>query len=273
MELITILVSSLLAIVSPTGLVIDQVIEDTLRSQIDRAEQLEVRLDNTPSYQVLQGKLDKVRIAGRGLWLTPDIRVEALELESDPVNLDLPTLRQGNQSTLQNALRQPLQAGVHLVLTESDLNKALLSPLVTSKLQQMGDGILESSGRSYKLLNPRVDFLGNNHLRFEFEVQEGKTEPLPVKIELGLRIASGEIFELIDPLVVIQNEALPPQLVEKLIQGLNSQFNIRTLEGAGITARLLQLNIGRDELDMAAFIRVEETSQTEATSQGVLNPS
>jgi len=261
MELITILISGLLAIVSPTGLVIDQVIEDNLRSQINEAEQLEVRVNNTPSYRVLQGKLGKIQIAGRGIWLTPDIRVEALELETDPVNLDLPTLRQGNQGSIRATLKQPLQAGVHLVLTESNLNQALLSPLVALQLQQIGDNILAGSGISYKFLNPRVDFLGNNQLYFYIEVQEGNTKPLPVKIELELRIASGGDLELTNPVVFFQDEALPPQLVEKLVQGLSSQFNIRTLEGAGITARLLQLDIDRGKLDVAAFIRVEETNR------------
>ncbi len=70
MEFIAILLSSLISLVSPTGLVIDKVAENTLRKQFASVERLQVRIDNTPSYQILGGRVDRIRIAGRGLFPT-----------------------------------------------------------------------------------------------------------------------------------------------------------------------------------------------------------
>ena len=95
MEFFTILLSGLLAIVAPIGVVTDKIIANNLRSRLNKVEQLQVRVDNAPSYQLVQGKVERVRIAGRGLWLTPDIRIGALEIETDPLNVDLQRLRQG----------------------------------------------------------------------------------------------------------------------------------------------------------------------------------
>lgn len=65
MEFLTILLSALLGIVSPAGFVLDRVAETAIRNQLDSAEELSVRIDNTPSYRALQGRVDRVRIAGR----------------------------------------------------------------------------------------------------------------------------------------------------------------------------------------------------------------
>jgi hypothetical protein len=93
MEFFTILVSSLLALVSPVGLVVDQIALNAIRSQFEKVDQLQVRVDNAPSYQLLQGKVERVRIAGRGLQLK-QIRIAAIELETDPINLDPRSLGQ-----------------------------------------------------------------------------------------------------------------------------------------------------------------------------------
>jgi hypothetical protein len=87
------LVSSLLALVSPVGLVVDQIALNAIRSQFEKVDQLQVRIDNAPSYQLLQGKVERVRIAGRGLQLK-QIRIAAIELETDPINLDPRSLGQ-----------------------------------------------------------------------------------------------------------------------------------------------------------------------------------
>ena len=76
MEFLTILLSSLLGLVSPTGLVTEKVANNVVRSQFSKVEQLQIRIDNPPSHQLLQGKVQRIRMAGRGLQLKQlDIRL------------------------------------------------------------------------------------------------------------------------------------------------------------------------------------------------------
>ncbi|NEO33399.1 MAG: DUF2993 domain-containing protein [Symploca sp. SIO3C6] len=267
MEFFTILLSSLLTVVSPVSLIIDNIAEDAIRSRLEQVEQLAVRVDNTPSYQLLQGQVERVRIAGRGLFLKPDIRIELLELETDPIHLDLSSLRKSTDSSPQALLEQPFQAGVRLVLTESDLNRALLSPIVTAQLKQLGRRFLGGSQRNYEFLNPRIEFLGENRLSFLLEVQEGNAPPLAVRIESGISLVSGHLVELIEPEILVENDAFPPELVSKLAGSLRDSLDIRTLEGAGIIMRLLELNIGTSELEATAFVRVNSSESAPAASQ------
>jgi hypothetical protein len=272
MEFITILLSGLLAVLTPVNLIADKVTEGAIRARFNKIEQLQVRVDNAPNYQIVQGKVEQVRIAGRGLWLTPDIRIGALELETDPINVDLQSLRQSDNRSPRASLRQPAQAGVRLVLTEADLNKALQSPSAVARLRLVASRFLGGSTERYEFLNPRVDFLGNNRLRFQVEVQEKDAQTLAIMVESGLGITAGHSLQLIEPAVSVNGRALSPQLVAAFTRRLSDRFDLRTLEEAGITARLLQFKIDTSELEVAAFVRVDSSNRTSASNTGAASP-
>lgn len=268
MEFLTILLSGLLALVSPVNLATDSIVEGAIRSRFDHVEQLQVRVDNAPNYQIVQGKVERVRIAGRGLWLTPEMRIGVLEVETDPINLDLQRLRQGNQPSPRAVLRQPVQAAVHLVLTESDLNQALQSPAVMAQLRRLSSRFLGSSVEGYEFLNPRVEMLGNNRVRLQVDVREGATQPQVVIVESGLSLVAGHRLELLDPAVSINGIPLPNQVAQGFARGISNRFDLRILEEAGITARLLKLNVNTGELDLAAFVRLDSLNQLSTPSTG-----
>ncbi|HBL13513.1 MAG TPA: DUF2993 domain-containing protein [Cyanobacteria bacterium UBA11162] len=257
MELFTILLSGLLTILSPPGLIIDSVAENAIRSRFEKVEQLQVRVDNTPNYQLLNGNIEQVRIAGRGLWLTPTIRIDALELETDPINVDLQRLRQRTQDSPAASLQEPLQAGVRLVLTEADINQALNSPNVADQLQQIASRFSRNAAQRYQFINPQVDLLENNRVRFQVEAVEGNAPPLTIVIESGLSIKSGHSLQLIEPVLSVDGKALPSPLVQGFASGISNRFNLRSLEDAGITARLLKLEIDTETLEIATFVRFE----------------
>ncbi|MFB2982618.1 DUF2993 domain-containing protein [Microseira sp. BLCC-F43] len=267
MEIITYLLSAVFGLLSTAGFFVESIARNSIRSQFDRVEQLQVRVDNIPSYQLVQGKLERVRIAGRGLWLIPEARIAALELETDPVDVNIQRLRQRGQLPTA-ALRQPLQAGVRLVLTAGDINKALQTPRIKALLQNLvtryAGAFLNQGSQRYTFVNPRVEFLANNRLRFQVELQqEGETQTdaangrkLPIRLESGIAFVSGRRLQLIEPSASIDNNEIPSFLLGPLSQSLTEQFDLGQLEQSGITARLLQLKINPDQLEIAAFVRV-----------------
>ncbi|HAZ49376.1 MAG TPA: DUF2993 domain-containing protein [Cyanobacteria bacterium UBA11369] len=268
MEFITYFLSAVFGLLSTAGFFVESIAKNSIRSQFDRVEQLQVRVDNVPSYQLVQGKLERVRIAGRGLWLIPEARIAALELETDPVDVNIQRLRQRGQLPTA-ALRQPLQAGVRLVLTEADINQALQTPRIKAVLQNLvtryAGAFLNQGSQRYTFVNPRVEFLENNRLRFQVELQqEGETQTtdaadgrkLPIRLESGIAFVSGRRLQLIEPSASIDNNEIPSFLLGPLSQSLTEQFDLGQLEQSGITARLLQLKINPDQLEIAAFVRV-----------------
>jgi LmeA-like phospholipid-binding len=258
MEFLTIFLSSLLGLVSPTGLVVDRLAENTLRSQFVSVEQLQVRIDNAPSYQILGGKVDRLRVAGRGLFPVKDVRIEALELETDPIALQ----RRGRRFKLA----EPIQAGVRLVLRSDDLNQALRSPTVTARLRNLGIRLLRrreaEQAERYDLVNPQVTFLPNQRIRLQVELQEqGYPEKLAIVAEAEPQVVSGRSLRLINLTLLVNGQPAPKQIVSAIAQ-LFDRFDLRQLEKSQITARVLKLQVDPTQLQLAAFVQVRPDPKT-----------
>jgi LmeA-like phospholipid-binding len=261
MEFITIFLSGLLGLLTPAGLVVDKAAENAIRSQFVKAEQLQVRVDNAPTHQLLQGKINRVRIAGRSLQLKyQDIRVAALELETDALKLD--THSRGKRPKL----KQPLQAGVRLVLTEADVNKILQSPELLARFRKLNivsrSSTNTDSNPAYYFSNPEVKFLANNRVSLQVEIrEEGNTQPLLASLETGVNIVRGRQLQLINPVAQVNEEQIPPRFIDVIVNNFNQRLNLRSLEANGLLMRILQLNMKPGELEIAAFVRVEPSSK------------
>lgn len=257
MEFLTIFLSGLLTLLSPAGIVIDKTGENILRSQFKKVEFLQLRVDNPPSYQILQGKVEKVLLAGRGLFPLKDFRIAVLELETDPINVDIHSWQKKRPK-----LKQPLQAGVRVVLTQADINTALHSPEVIDRLRNFSNHILspQESRKIQRLefINPQINLLANNRLRLQITIREiGYPEELNITTESGLQVISGRQLQLIEPIILINNKPAPPRLVSAIATGINNRLDLPQLEANGITARILQFHINPTQLEIASFVRIE----------------
>lgn len=255
MEFFTIFLSSLFGLISPTGLVVENAAEKAVRSQFAQVEKLQVRIDNAPTHQILNGQVERIRIAGRGLQLKQlEMRVAVLELESDPMDLNLRNLRAPK-------LEQPLQALVRLVLNQQDINQALRSPELTAKLRNLSINILQPQSRqplpSYNFVNPHLELLANNRLRFQVELTEANTKPLAIRVETRLNLIARRQLQLLEPVIYVNEEKVPEQLVKAIANNLGKQLDLTNLEVYGVQSRILKLQISPDKIELAAFVRID----------------
>lgn len=256
MEFLTIFLSSLITLVSPAGVVIDRVAESTIRSQFEAVEHLQVRVDNAPSYQLVRGRVERVRIAGRGIFPLKEVRLDALELETDPIHVNAGSLRRGKPR-----LEEPLRAGVRLVIKQADVNRALRSPTVTNSLRKLGASVLDEQDakrtQRYEVINPRIEFLANQRLRLQVELREPK-DPATLKIfaESGIAVIAGRQLQLVQPIIRVDDEAVPEEVIKAISDGATEQLDLRQLESSGVTARVLQWQVNPDQINLAAFVQV-----------------
>jgi LmeA-like phospholipid-binding len=267
MELITILLSGIASLFSLTGVVVDKNVETAFLSQIDRAEQLQVRADNAPVHQILDGKINKLRIAGRGLWVTKDLRVDTLDIETDPIAVDLKAAPADGKTPGASALKQPIQAGLRLKFNEEDLNNFLKSPDSIAQLQKMttstfGGAAAGSLNKDYQITNPQVRFLANNRVGLKAELQDpGSGEKLPITLEAGISVIGGRKFQLVEPTAMVGATPVPPFILSGLTTGVSERLNLDILEARGLTARILQFKVNPQQLELAAFVRLPGKSQ------------
>jgi len=262
MEWLTILLTGLLSGVTPTGFVLDTVVEQNLRSRLPGSEEIIVRIDSTPTHQVLSGRADRVRLATRGLQLTPNIRVAVLEVDTDPISISISQLQRG--VALRQSLRQPLQGGVRLVLDEDDLNATLASEQFRDRLNEAASriaGQVPGSGTNYEVEQVTVDFLETGRLQLNAQVRSDNAQ-LQIRVETALTVEQGAVlgFEAVE--VFLNDESMGSFINQIVERNLNGRFDLRQLADQGIIARLLQLEVTPDELRLAAFVHLAPASPT-----------
>jgi hypothetical protein len=200
--------------------------------------------------------VDRVRIAGRGLFPAKDVRLEALELETDPIHVTTRATRRQKRK-----LEQPLRAGVRLVLKQEDINRALRSRSVSDQLRKLGISVLpERSARQvehYDLLNPRIEFLANHRLRLRVNLrEEGDPAILEIVAETGLEMVQGHQISFVQPIVHLNGKLVSDEVLTSFVNGSAERMDLRQLERSGILARILQLKVEAEQIELAAFMQV-----------------
>ncbi|QZZ21810.1 DUF2993 domain-containing protein [Leptothermofonsia sichuanensis E412] len=267
MESLVILLSGLITLISPVGMVSDRLAADVIRKQLAAVEHLQVRIDNAPSYQLVQGKADRIRIAGRGLFPLEGLRIEALDVETDPVQIDASRLRRRGRIRLL----QPLQTGVRVVINQADMGQAFQSPAVVERLRKAGIGVLGRQQarqvQRYNLNHLQLEFLDDQRLRLQVQVQE-KDDPttLDISVETGIEIVAGRQLRLVKPVIELNGEPAPDSLVRAIADGVFERSDLRQLEKLGITARILRLKIDANQMEVAAFVQVAPESKPHLTA-------
>jgi hypothetical protein len=266
MELLAIILSGFLSIFASGGLVLELLADNNLSSRLSAVEQLTTRVDNIPSYQIIGGQVGKIRIASRGVELKPELRIDTLEVETDPIDLDWQNLTEGNLSNLRESLNQPLQGAVRLVITKADLNRALKSKNIQKKLEQSLNRLIASktgsSAFSYTIIAPQLELLPGNRLQVQGQLQRsgarGKdSQSLRLKLEWGLKLVAGKNIQLIEPKGTVNGKPVSTRLLQRFAQGISNRLDLSSLEKTGITARLLQLEVNEEQIRLAAFARME----------------
>ncbi|MGB3310669.1 MAG: DUF2993 domain-containing protein [Nodosilinea sp.] len=262
MELITIILSTLLGVVATGGIVVDTLAESALRGQLAGAEDLQVRIDNVPNYQLASGRIDHTRIAARGVETRqlPGLRIDSIDLETDAVDVDLARLQQG-----ELVLDEPAQAALRLRLKDDDLNAFFQSTLVQGWLDTLQFNLPGAVGdreqNRYGLANPSLEFLEGDRFRIVVDLQDRVTqENIAISIDLGLAVLNGHRFALVDPTITVDGEETPPQLIESFVQGAQERLTLRRLEALGVVARVIDFKVRDNELDIAIFARIDPTS-------------
>ena len=278
MEVLTIVLSGLLSLASSTGVISDRVVSSKINSQIISVEQQRVRIDNSPSYQVARGKLEKVRVAARGAKIKPDLRIEALELETDRLDLNLAKLDLDSVDEFRAALNQPFQSALRLVLTEADLNRVLQSPEILAQIQQTLNRLIAgkagSTNIAYQLLDLNLELHSDNRLGINLRLvrptssfesalesdgnnQAQRSRELMMNLQVGIAVVDGKKISLIDPKGMVNGRPMSSRLLNGFAVGISDRLNLGVLEQDGILARILQLEIGGDKMELASFLKLE----------------
>lgn len=261
MEVITIFLTSLMAVIGTGGIIAEEEVAKAIRDRVTDVETLAVRIDNRPIHRLLGGKIDRLSIATRGLLLIPEVRIDLLEIETDPI--DIPDFAVGEEIISRRILSQPIQLGMRLILKEDDLNEALRSQVVKSYLETR---IPQS--RNYQLISVEVKLNEDNRLEINLELySKPKEETMNIIVNFGLAVKQGHQLEIIEPVATINERRVSPRFLDRYIQNNLEDLNLQRLDSEGIISRVLHLEVDEDSLSIVTFIRLEELPEIEISKR------
>jgi LmeA-like phospholipid-binding len=237
------------------GYSLEQIAKDLLLKQVDHADRLEVRVVSRPNYQLVNGEVERVQLAARGVVRQP-FRVAVAELETDPVSL--------NFSGAKVGLKNPLQAAVHLELTEEDLNKTLNSPEVIKEFQNLRaeiPGVLGGSGQVQRITfsEPKISLQeGIVEVQAKLSTPEQSNQTVAVRFRTGVKVDRGTTVRFVNPVFSLDGTPVPTELTTLFLGGVNQLVDLNQLEAQNITARVLRLSIKPGKLVLVGFAQVRK---------------
>ena len=107
---------------------LNKIAELALSSQLEDADSLKVKVKTNPE-KLANGELESLLIEGEGLVIETDLRLQVLEIEMKAIAVEPLKALTGNIK-----LTKPTQGTARLVLTETDLNRALNSSDLRAKI-------------------------------------------------------------------------------------------------------------------------------------------
>jgi len=236
---------------------ISKAAEIGLSSQLDEAEKIDVDV-RTDLVKAVQGQVDSVAIAGQGLVMQKDIRVQEMELHTDSIDINPLSALFG-----QIELNQPVDATARLVLTEQDINRAFNSDYMRSKLQNLE---LNVEGKK-AIIEPRQLEL---HLPTDGKVvfnvktllhnEIGKTKQ--IGFTATMLVKTGEQSLLMEAFNCSPNQGISVELAIAFMQKLKELVNLAYFELEGVALRIKDVDVQKSSLTLHTEAHVRQIPST-----------
>jgi hypothetical protein len=227
---------------------LDKATEFAISSQLDAVDQIDVDIRTDP-LQLVQGKVDSVTITGEGLVIKQDLRAANATIQTDAVSINPIKAVMG-----EIELNQPANAQAQVLLTETDLNRALNSDYLRNKFRQLD---IEVEGQTIAIVieHIQLQLLQNQQIGVNATIstETNDTVELSTIVKPVLK-ENGQRVEL--EILSADGQGLSLRFLAGLFQKLIELLDFRNFElgGASFSLRDLQTHEGRLSLQGIATI-------------------
>lgn len=236
------------------GFIIDRAFTNAIKANSESVEEIEVRVENVPTHNIVKGEVDSIKLAVRGWGLREHFRLDVLELETDPLKFDFSRIREIDADNWRDIVQSDINVGIRTVLTEDDLNVMVRSPRA---LEIISSSIPPSAPEGFELEEVNINLRPNQRLRLS-TVARSQMPGVRVdfNLEFGIELVAGQRVKIIEPRGTLNGRPISDQLLQGFTQNLNMRLNLASLERFGVIARLLELDIEDENMGITALIHV-----------------
>jgi hypothetical protein len=231
--------------------------ERRVTEKLDAAEQIDIDV-KTDVLKIVQGQAEKVSLAGKGLVIQENIRVQEIKLQTD--NIAINPLR---AIFGQIELNQPVNAVARILLTTTDINLAFTSNIIRSFIKNFP---LNVNGETIKFLPEHIDIFlpGNGKIGcnatgiFKSEKHE---EFLGVSIIFCPRDNSHPL--LLESVTCTQGEGISVEIILAAMQKVKELENLPFFKWEDIAFRIINMEVEDDNIILFIEANVKQISPSQ----------
>jgi LmeA-like phospholipid-binding len=212
-----------------------------------KSEKAEANIRAEPVAKLLQGSIDGFDFIGKGMLMYNGLRIEVMELYLQAVSIDFGAVFAG-----QVKLRQPTQASMRVVLSQSDLTTSFNTPFVVEKLQR-----LKYQDQSLRFQNTEISFGTDKSIRLQSEIFVGNSsEPVNIDITAQLQVEERRKIQFVS--VTYGGDDRAGDLGKAIIEHVNNLLDLDKFALEGTQLRVDRCRVQNSELVFYGWAGIEQ---------------
>ncbi|MBF2065471.1 MAG: DUF2993 domain-containing protein [Calothrix sp. C42_A2020_038] len=230
---------------------VSQAMETAIISQLDAAEEIDIDIQ-TDLFKLFQGQAEGISVEGQGLVIQ-DVRVQEVEVQTTGIAVNPLSAILGKIE-----LNKPVNANVRLVFTEADLNRALTSNFVKSKMQKFD---LNINGEIISLIPQvfKINLLELGKFRIAGKVliqKQGTIQPLTFQAVARPRTHEQPI--ILESFVCAEDEGISLELATAFMQKMKELTQLPYLKLEDFAFRIKNLEIEKDYMTLLIQVHLRK---------------
>ncbi|MEH2152900.1 LmeA family phospholipid-binding protein [Nostoc sp.] len=231
---------------------LSQEAEKRISNQLDEVEAIEINVQ-TDLLKILQGQADGVSVAGQGLIIKEDIRVQEIKLKTDSIAINPFSALFG-----QIELNEPVNTIVRIILTEVDINRALTSEFIRSQMRNLELNV-DGEIVSFEPEEIKVFLPGDGKIEFKGKVllkEMGNTRPLAYTAIGRPRTHSQPA--MLEGFNCTEGEGISIELITAFIQKAKELMNAPSLKWEDIAFSIKDIEVQKGTLILMLEAQVKQ---------------
>lgn len=234
---------------------VNKVIEATIASQVDAVEEIDVDIQ-TNLLKILVGQADTIELAGKGIVMQKDIRLQEIEVNASNIDIDPLSLFSG-----QIELDKPLDATAKVVITEPDINRALASEYVLKKARNIK---LNVDGQTVilEMQQMKLNLPGDNKMLFTGKTllhEKGETQSVGFTATFRPRTQKQPV--IVESFQCDRGQGISFVIAVALMQKIKQWIELPYFDLEGIAIRVQEMIVRAGQIDLQSQIRMKHLPQ------------
>lgn len=231
---------------------LSQEAERRISENLDEVEEIEIDVQ-TDLLKVVQGQVDGVSVAGEGLVIQKDIRVQEIKVQTDGIAINPLSAIFG-----EIKLDRPVNTVAKITMTQADMNRALSSEFVRKQMQNFD---LDVDGEIVSLEPQKIEVFLPSNGKMEFRgkvLLKGKENTRPLGFTAIARPRTHSEPAMLESFNCTEGEGVSIEFVTALMHKAKELMNIPYFKWDDMVFRIEELEVETGNLILLIEAKVKQ---------------